>query len=170
MVTMVVIVEPGHARGQLSWASRLARAWGSDRLVVLCCVTDAVSEAPRRVDGGEGPPPVGLVAEAVREAQGLEGLTTEVLSMRDPDPLPIVLGQVRERGVGRLILAANGLWPALSNQAHLTDRLLRIGKVWLDGGPMFGAGGEGFQRINIACPRALLEQGLERIVLALAGA
>ena len=36
-------------------------------------------------------------------------------------------------------------------------------KLWLDDGPMFGQGGEGFQRINIACPRATLKEALERI-------
>jgi len=30
-------------------------------------------------------------------------------------------------------------------------------------GPIFGPGGEGFQRVNIACPRATLEMALERI-------
>jgi cystathionine beta-lyase len=52
---------------------------------------------------------------------------------------------------------------------ELTDRLLRRGKVWLDGGSMFGPEGEGFQRINIACPRPLLEDGLERIARSLEG-
>jgi len=36
-------------------------------------------------------------------------------------------------------------------------------KLWLDGGTMFGKGGEGFQRMNIACPKSLLNQALERI-------
>lgn len=35
--------------------------------------------------------------------------------------------------------------------------------LWLDGGGMFGPCGEGFQRINIACPRAVLSQALERL-------
>lgn len=35
--------------------------------------------------------------------------------------------------------------------------------VWLDDGYMFGAGGSGFQRVNIACPRSILRQALERI-------
>jgi len=30
-------------------------------------------------------------------------------------------------------------------------------------GPIFGPGGEGFQRMNVACPRATLEMALERI-------
>ena len=36
-------------------------------------------------------------------------------------------------------------------------------KVGLDDGPIFGQGGQGFQRLNIACPRATLELGLRRI-------
>lgn len=35
--------------------------------------------------------------------------------------------------------------------------------LWLDDGPMFGKGGEGFQRINIACPRSVLEEALSRL-------
>lgn len=41
--------------------------------------------------------------------------------------------------------------------------LLQKAGLWLDAGPMFGAGGEGFQRVNIACPRSLLREGLERL-------
>ncbi|MPM52431.1 Cystathionine beta-lyase PatB [bioreactor metagenome] len=41
--------------------------------------------------------------------------------------------------------------------------------LWLDEGAMFGVGGEGFQRINIACPRPVLEEALERLGRALAG-
>jgi len=36
-------------------------------------------------------------------------------------------------------------------------------KVGLDDGYLFGPGGAGFQRINIACPRTTLEEALERI-------
>ncbi|MFW9877354.1 MAG: MalY/PatB family protein, partial [Candidatus Thorarchaeota archaeon] len=36
-------------------------------------------------------------------------------------------------------------------------------KVVLVDGSKFGKGGEGFQRINIACPRSILKDGLERI-------
>ena len=36
-------------------------------------------------------------------------------------------------------------------------------KVALDDGSQFGKGGEGFQRINIACPRSILEEALKRI-------
>ena len=33
----------------------------------------------------------------------------------------------------------------------------------MDDGAKFGKGGEGFQRINIACPRSILEEALKRI-------
>jgi cystathionine beta-lyase len=32
---------------------------------------------------------------------------------------------------------------------------------------MFGRGGSGFQRINIACPRSLLKQALEQLEQAI---
>ena len=39
-------------------------------------------------------------------------------------------------------------------------------KVGLDDGFLFGAGGSGFQRMNIACPRGILEEALHRIETA----
>jgi cysteine-S-conjugate beta-lyase len=50
---------------------------------------------------------------------------------------------------------------------ELKDRLMRNDGVWLDEGPMFGRGGEGCQRLNIACPRSILAQALERMERAL---
>ena len=52
---------------------------------------------------------------------------------------------------------------------ELKERLLRKAHVWLDDGPMFGTGGEGFQRVNLACPRTILEEALEQITAALGG-
>ncbi|AFH42667.1 pyridoxal phosphate-dependent aminotransferase [Fervidicoccus fontis] len=44
------------------------------------------------------------------------------------------------------------------------ERLMRdIAKVALDEGYIFGSGGEGFERINIACPRSMLERALVQI-------
>jgi cystathionine beta-lyase len=36
-------------------------------------------------------------------------------------------------------------------------------KVGLDHGIAFGPSGAGFERINIACPRSILEEGLQNI-------
>lgn len=43
---------------------------------------------------------------------------------------------------------------------QLDGLIVHKARLWLDAGTMFGAGGEGFQRINIACPRAILKQAL----------
>jgi cystathionine beta-lyase len=44
---------------------------------------------------------------------------------------------------------------------------LERAKVALNDGKTFGPGGEGFVRLNFACPRALLAEGLERMARAL---
>jgi cystathionine beta-lyase len=50
---------------------------------------------------------------------------------------------------------------------ELKQRILKEARVWLDDGPMFGTGGEGFQRINLACPRSTLNTALVAMVQAL---
>jgi len=40
-------------------------------------------------------------------------------------------------------------------------------KLWLNDGIMFGKGGSGFQRMNAACPRAVLKSALERLKMIL---
>jgi cystathionine beta-lyase len=49
------------------------------------------------------------------------------------------------------------------NQKDLVDFFIYEAKVGLNDGAAFGAGGEGFMRLNAACPRSLLEEGLKRI-------
>lgn len=46
---------------------------------------------------------------------------------------------------------------------ELDDLVVQKAGLWLDGGRMFGPGGSGFQRINMACPRVTLEEALERL-------
>jgi cystathionine beta-lyase len=45
----------------------------------------------------------------------------------------------------------------------LRDFMRDKAKVGLDDGFLFGAGGSGFQRMNIACPRSILEEALGRL-------
>jgi len=45
----------------------------------------------------------------------------------------------------------------------LDDLIVNRAGLWLDAGTIFGAGGSGFQRINIACPREVLKTALERL-------
>ena len=46
---------------------------------------------------------------------------------------------------------------------ELEERLEREEKLMLNAGVMYGAAGEGFMRINLACPRSVLAEGLSRI-------
>lgn len=46
---------------------------------------------------------------------------------------------------------------------ELDDLIINKAKLWLDSGKMFGESGAGFQRINVACPRIILEEALTRI-------
>ena len=45
----------------------------------------------------------------------------------------------------------------------LHDLFLKKAGVWLDDGTMFGAGGEGFMRLNFACQRSVLREAIRRI-------
>lgn len=46
--------------------------------------------------------------------------------------------------------------------AQLSNKLRTEGKVFVNPGHLYGPEGNGFLRLNIACPRALLQDGLER--------
>jgi len=43
---------------------------------------------------------------------------------------------------------------------ELTCRIVDKARLWLDDGSIFGPAGDGFQRFNIACPRATLTDAL----------
>ena len=49
---------------------------------------------------------------------------------------------------------------------ELDERIIHKAKLWLDSGHIFGPAGQGFQRINIACPWHTLKQGLEQLASA----
>lgn len=55
------------------------------------------------------------------------------------------------------------------SQAELDRRVVHGAGLWLDSGTMFGSEGEGFQRINIACPKATLLEALRRLGEAFGG-
>lgn len=52
-------------------------------------------------------------------------------------------------------------------EAQREDLIVNKAHLWLDSGAMFGPDGEGFERINIACPRAVLQKALEQLEKAL---
>lgn len=51
----------------------------------------------------------------------------------------------------------------------LKELMLKQAKVYLDDGFIFGPEGEGFERINIACPRKILVEALDRIRQVISG-
>jgi cystathionine beta-lyase len=54
-------------------------------------------------------------------------------------------------------------------EAQREELIVKKAKLWLDSGAMFGPDGEGFERINIACPRSTLKQALDQLKAAMRG-
>ncbi len=52
------------------------------------------------------------------------------------------------------------------SNTELEQLIINKAGLWLDSGAIFGPAGEGFQRINVACPRKTLEEALQRIEIA----
>lgn len=52
------------------------------------------------------------------------------------------------------------------DDTEINKKIVKDAGLWLDKGSMFGKSGVGFQRINIACPRSILTEALERLALA----
>ena len=50
--------------------------------------------------------------------------------------------------------------------AELENLVIEQAGLWLDSGTMFGDSGKGFQRINAACPRSILDQALKQLAYA----
>ena len=53
---------------------------------------------------------------------------------------------------------------SLTEQKNL---IVNKAKLWLDSGAVFGEVGKGFERINVACPRRILTEALDRIKAAI---
>ena len=48
-------------------------------------------------------------------------------------------------------------------EAEREELIVKKAGLWLDSGAMFGKEGEGFERMNLACPRKTLEAALQRL-------
>ena len=53
--------------------------------------------------------------------------------------------------------------------AKVEEILLTKARVAMTPGRIFGPGGEGFYRMNLACPKAVVEEAVRRIVEAFRG-
>ena len=58
----------------------------------------------------------------------------------------------------------NGL--GLSDEER-KDLIEKKAKLWLNDGAMFGPEGKGFERVNAACPRAILQEAMDSLTKAL---
>ncbi len=67
---------------------------------------------------------------------------------------------IKPQGTYLLWLDCRGLG---MDDKTLSDFMKKQAKLGLDDGFMFGAGGSGFERMNIACPRSILKDALQRI-------
>lgn len=53
------------------------------------------------------------------------------------------------------------------NEDEREELIVKKAGLWLDSGAMFGPVGEGFERINIACPRSVLKEAFDKLRAAL---
>ncbi len=53
------------------------------------------------------------------------------------------------------------------SREELEEVIVHKARLWLNDGAIFGESGAGFQRVNVACPRKILEEALERMKRAL---
>lgn len=53
------------------------------------------------------------------------------------------------------------------SEKEIMDRLLSVGKLALEPGSKYGEAGEGFLRMNVACPLSTVEDGVERFAKSL---
>jgi cystathionine beta-lyase len=49
---------------------------------------------------------------------------------------------------------------------ELRSFLYEKAKVGFEDGSIFGEEGEGFMRVNLACPRAIVEEAMKRLITA----
>lgn len=52
------------------------------------------------------------------------------------------------------------------DNGELKKFVLEKARLGLNDGPVFGPGGDGFQRMNVACPRSIVEEAMERLKTA----
>ena len=118
--------------------------------------------------GYDEPSLMGFVATQAAYEHGKEWLTA--LKKHLVENLEFVRNFVKENLPKVRLIEPEGtylLWLDFSaygySDSELDNLIVNKAKVWLDRGTMFGCEGEGYQRINIATPRPILEEALKRI-------
>lgn len=111
---------------------------------------------------------VGLTACAAAYGQGedwLNGVLTYIQTNIDylrnflKERIPKVK-PVEPQGTYLVWLDLRGLGVSAEKLDHI---IINKARLWLDAGSIFGAAGEGFQRINAACPQSILSKALKQM-------
>ena len=92
--------------------------------------------------------------------QGNIDLLCERLQKECPQIVPI-----RPEASFLVFLDCRGL--GYETQEELDDFFANKAKVGLNSGAMFGPGGKGYMRMNVGCPRSVVNQAIDQIVAAL---
>ncbi len=127
-----------------------------------------------RKTGYDEPNIMGLIACKAAYEQGDQWLTALLAYLAEN--VALVREFVRDRLPGVTLVEPEGtylVWLDFSklglSDQELEHLIVHKAKLWLDAGTMFGAGGSGFERINIACPRSVVQEALLRIEKAVNG-
>jgi cystathionine beta-lyase len=110
----------------------------------------------------------GMVAQEAAYAKGEAWLDELLVYLRGN--LRYMEGFIKEKIPGLKVYPLEGTYLAWvdctslgMNDEALKEFMLKKAKLWFDEGTMFGSGGSMFMRVNIACPRSILKQALERL-------
>ena len=95
------------------------------------------------------------LSQAIDYIEGNIDYTTEFFENSVPEIVPM-----RPEGTYLIWLDCRGLG---LKPEELKPFFVEEARVGLNDGITFGAGGEGFMRLNVGCPRAILQEGLNRI-------
>ena len=111
---------------------------------------------------------LGLVATEAAYAHGDEGYAAMKNYVRDN--IAFARAYVAENLPGVRMIDTQGtylIWLDFRQTGltveQLDHKIIYEAGLWLDSGKIFGKTGEGFERINVACPRAVLQEALDRI-------
>ena len=72
----------------------------------------------------------------------------------------------KELNLDAIVGVPVGFVGAAESKDELEKTMLEKAGLWLDEGYIFGTGGEGFERFNLAIPRSVLEDACQRLLKA----
>jgi cystathionine beta-lyase len=110
----------------------------------------------------------GMVAQEAAYAKGEAWLDELLVYLRGN--LKYMEAFIKEKIPGLKVYPLEGTYLAWVDctslgldDAALKEFMLKKAKLWFDEGTMFGSGGSMFMRVNIACPRSIIKEALERL-------